>query len=125
MIKIDKIFRKRLEEERKAAEFKWRGIHLNTVVGKDERVPIDDEFEQILISAERYALGRRTGIVSLTIRYILLLLSRLTDGALTTILRDMDEQERLGKSFGMDFDEAEWKRLRKAIKEEMENRKNG
>ncbi len=125
MIKIDKIFRKRLEEERKAAEFKWRGIHLNTGVGEDEHVPIDDEFEQILISAERYALGRRTGIVSLTIRYILLLLSRLTDGTLTTILRDMDEQERLGKSFGMDFDEAEWKRLRKAIKKEMENRKNG
>lgn len=122
---LENYWRKKIKEERKAAEFKWRGIHLDTGVGEDERVLIDYEFEQILISAERYALGRRTGIVSLTIRYIMLLLPRLTDGTLNIILRDMDEQERLGKSFGMDFDEAEWKRLRKAIKKEMEKRKNG
>lgn len=125
MVEISELFRKQFEEERKAAEWKWKGCALNTGVGEGERVPIDDCFEQIIISAERYALGRMTGIVSLTIRYIMLLLPRLSDSTLAIVLKDINAHEREGKSFGMDFDKAKWQRLREAIKKELENRKNG
>ncbi len=86
---------------------------------------LDGDFEQILISAERYALGRRSGIVILTIRYIGALLPGLTDCTLAVILKDIDEQERMGMSFGMDFDEKAWKQLREEIKKEQEKRKHG
>jgi len=120
---LEKYWRKQIEEERKAAEFKWRGFCLNT--GANEQVPLDDDFEQILISAERYALGRMTGIVSLTIRYIRCLIPRLSNKALVILLRDMNEQKRLEKSFGLDFDEAEWVQLMHEIESELGGRKKG
>lgn len=120
---LEKYWRKQTEKERKAAEFKWRGFCLNT--GMNEQVPLDDDFEQILISAERYALGRRTGIVSLTVRYIRCLIPRLSNKTLAILLRDMNEQKRLGKSFGLDFDEAEWVQLMHEIESELGERKKG
>lgn len=118
---LEKYWRKQIKEERKATEYKWRGCDLNT--GADERVPLDEDFEQILISAERYALGRRTGIVSLTVRYIRCLVPRLTDKTLAILLRDMNGQKQLGKSYGMDFDEAEWVQLMHDIESELGERK--
>lgn len=121
---LEQHFKEQAEADRKATEFKWKGWHLETVEG-DERVPLDEDFEEILISAERYALGRRTGVVSMTIRYITALIPCLSDGTLSTILRDLNEQKRMNKSFGMDFDEAEWKQLMKAIEKELGARKDG
>lgn len=120
---LEKYWRKQIKEERKAAAFKWGGFCVNT--GANEQVPLDDDFEQILISAERYALGRRSGIVSQTVRYIRCLIPRLTDKTLSILLRDMNEQKRLGKSFGMDFDEAEWVQLMHDIESELGERKRG
>lgn len=122
---LEKYWRKQIAEERKAAEQKWAGYRLNTIPGKEERLVLDDDFEQILISAERYALGRRTGIVSLTVRYIRGLIPNLTDSTLSILLRDMNEQKRLGKSFGMDFDEGEWMQLMHEIEKELGERKKG
>lgn len=34
---------------------------------RQKTVPIDDDFQEMLVSAERYALGRMTYIVSLTV----------------------------------------------------------
>lgn len=122
---LEKHWRKQFEKEKKDAEHKWCGIRLNTAPGDDERIPLDSDFEQILISAERYALGRRSGIVSLTVRYISNLIPLLTDSTLAILLRDMNEQKRLGKSFGMDFDEAEWINLMHQIEKELGDRKKG
>ena len=120
---LEKYWRKQIKEERKAAEFKWNGFCSNT--GANEQVPLDEDFEQILISAERYALGRMTGIVSLTVRYIRCLIPRLSNKTLAILLRDMNEQKQLGKSYGMDFDEAEWVQLMHDIESELGERKAG
>ncbi len=87
-------------------------------------VPIDDSFEQILISAERYACGRSTYIVEMTVEYITLLLPRLEDRTLLIILRDIQaaERDRFGRGLGMDFDARAWRGLAQAIEEEQRKR---
>ncbi len=87
-------------------------------------VPIDDSFEQILISAERYACGRSTYIVEMTVEYITALLPRLEDSTLFIIRKDIYEAERdrYGLGLGMEFDARAWHSLEQAIEEEQRKR---
>lgn len=73
------------------------------------------DYEQIVISATRYALGRMTYIVSLTVNYILqeIEYNKLSDRCLSVIAEDIRNAENLG----MDCDKAEWLKLLDRIEE--------
>ena len=104
-------------------------------MSKVKMLPLDDLMEQMIISAERYALGRMTYTVSDTVGFILPLVSSLTTSTLWVL--DMDfqraesENKRLDNDFagmdfdvwGMDYDKKMWFRLWKAVKAELERRK--
>lgn len=73
------------------------------------------DYEHIVISAERYALGRMTYIVELTVNYILEAIENdeLSDRCLDVIRRDIKE----AKSYGMNCDKAQWLKLLNRIEE--------
>lgn len=74
-----------------------------------------NDYEHIVISAERYALGRMTYIVELTVNYILQEIEedKLSDQCLSIIRNDIKE----AKSYGMDCDKAHWLKLLNRIEE--------
>ena len=67
------------------------------------------DYEQIVISAERYALGRMTYIVEITVNYILEEIEndKLSDKCLNIIAEDI----RSAKDLGMKCDEKCWLKL--------------
>lgn len=74
------------------------------------------EYEHMLISAVRYALGRRTYIVELTVNYVIKELPRLSDNCKKIMLDDITEQEQFG--YGDACDKRDWMRLLDALKSE-------
>lgn len=103
-------------------------------MSKVKMLPLDDLMEQMIISAERYALGRMTYTVSDTVGFILPLVPFLTTSTLWVL--DMDfqraesENKRRSDNFagmgfdvwGMDYDKKMWFRLWKAVKQELRKR---
>lgn len=83
-------------------------------------VMIDDNLGLMLNSAVRYALGRRTYIVSATCRYVTPLISKLSDRTILVMHRDIVEQEKLG--YGDDCDRKDWMRLKKLLADELTGR---
>ena len=73
------------------------------------------DYEQIIISAERYALGRMTYIVELTVNYILeqINFDNLSDRCLDIIAEDI----RQAKDLGMECDKKSWIKLLNRIEE--------
>ena len=73
------------------------------------------DYEHIVISAERYALGRMTYIVELTVNYILQEIeeNKLSDSCLDVIREDINS----AKNLGMDCDKKEWLKLLNKIEE--------
>ena len=73
------------------------------------------DYEQIIISAERYALGRMTYIVEITVNYILEKIEndKLSDTCLSIIAKD----KRSAKDLGMDCDKKCWIKLLDRIEE--------
>lgn len=73
------------------------------------------DYEHIVISAERYALGRMTYIVELTVNYILQEIEdgKLSDRCLDIIRKDIKE----AKDYGMDCDKQQWLKLLNRIEE--------
>ena len=73
------------------------------------------DYEQIIISAERYALGRMTYIVEITVNYILKDIeeNKLSEKCLDIIAEDI----RNTKNLGMKCDEKMWLKLLDKIKE--------
>lgn len=92
-------------------------------------VPLDEPFEQMMISAERYAFGRRTYIVSKTVGYITPLIHELSDWCLGVLKDDLQSEidlaERLGNysNFGHDCDRQNWLAMHKKVCEEIERKK--
>ena len=74
-----------------------------------------NDYEHIVISAERYALGRMTYIVELTVNYILQEIeeNKLSDSCLDVIREDINS----AKNLGMDCDKKEWLKLLNKIEE--------
>lgn len=72
-------------------------------------VPMDDDFQEMLVSAERYALGRMTYIVSFTVDYISPLIKSLDMKYINIMIDDIVSHSDLG--YGMDMDKADWMRL--------------
>lgn len=73
------------------------------------------DYEQIIISAERYALGRMTYIVEITVNYILQEIEddKLSDSCLDVIREDINST----KNLGMDCDKKLWLKLLDRIEE--------
>ena len=71
-----------------------------------------NDLSMILISAERYALGRRTYIVQWTCEFIENNLALLTDKDRQVMIRDLENPI----SYGDDCDEKDWKRLLAVLK---------
>ena len=92
----------------------------------NKTIPLDVNLEQMLISAERYACGRKTYIVSTTSHYLQSLFQKLSGWCLSIMRNDLDERftwcERTGVILGMMTDHLEWKMFRKALMEELERR---
>ena len=76
------------------------------------------DYENIVISAVRYALGRMTYIVNITVEYVLKDIEqvKLSKNCLWVIHEDIAHQ----KDLGMECDIADWQRLLKKIDEVME-----
>lgn len=97
--------------------------------GKQYHVALDRNFEQMLISAERYACGRMSYIVGDTISYIKALLPLLSDKCIAVMLRDIDEEnamcERSGGKvkMGMESDHQAWLAFKADLEKEQEARK--
>ena len=73
------------------------------------------DYEHMIISAERYALGRMTYIVKLTVNYILQEIedNKLSDRCLSVIQEDIKNS----KDYGMDCDKQQWLKLLNRIEE--------
>ena len=73
------------------------------------------DYEHIVISAERYALGRMTYIVELTVNYIMQEIedNKLSDQCLSIMRDDIKE----AKDYGMQCDKEQWMKLLKRIEE--------
>ena len=73
------------------------------------------DYEHMIVSAVRYALGKMTYIVELTVNYILEAIENdeLSDRCLNVIRKDIKEV----KSYGMDCDKAQWLKLLNRIEE--------
>lgn len=73
------------------------------------------DYEHMLISALRYALGRRTYIVSMAVEYIENELPKLSDQCKKVIIKDIEEQEKFG--YGDECDKVRWMHLLERLKE--------
>ena len=74
-------------------------------------------YEHMLISALRYALGRRTYIVSTTAEYIACEIPKLSDQCKNVMIKDIEEQERFG-GYGDECDKSDWMWLLAKLKGE-------
>lgn len=87
------------------------------------KVPVDDMFCEMMNWAVRYALGRRTYAASDTAGYMMRVLKLLDNQTIYVMLRDIEEQEKIG-NLGHECDAAEWVNLKESIQKEIERRKN-
>ena len=73
------------------------------------------DYEHIVISAVRYALGRMTYIVELTVNYVLeeIEYNKLSDRCLNVIRNDIKEV----RDYGMECDKEQWLKLLNRIEE--------
>lgn len=78
------------------------------------QVPIDDDFQQMMVSALRYALGRQSYIVGLTIEYIKWKIPLMDKKYLTIMSRDIDEEMKLSDRLSKDIDKR-WIQLKEKI----------
>lgn len=76
-----------------------------------------DDLSMILVSAERYALGRRTYIVHWTCEFIKNNTHFLSDKDRQVMIRDLES----AISYGEDCDKKDWKDLLKVLKENFKN----
>lgn len=66
------------------------------------QVPMDDDFQQMLVSALRYAIGRQSYIVGLTIEYIEWKIPLMDKKYLAIMSRDIDEEIKLSDELSKD-----------------------
>ena len=81
----------------------------------------DDEFQQFIIYAERYAIGRMTYVPSEVNNIILKYLPFITNNTLGILIRDI-ELEADRDMLGMDFDKKMWLALLDTLKNERDRR---
>jgi hypothetical protein len=95
------------------------------------KIDLSQKLETMLISAVRYALGRRTYIVGETVGYIIGLLPRLSDWCVGVMLRDMEDEYAMAErmtSYSVLWDPCdvkEWNKFNAALLAEKERREEG
>ena len=72
------------------------------------------DYEHMLISALRYALGRRTYIVELTCKYIESQMPILSERCKDVMIKDIESQ----KNYGDECDREDWMRLLEKLREQ-------
>lgn len=72
-----------------------------------------EDISAMLLSIERYAIGRTTYMVEWTISFITKNIDLLTEKNNKVMIRDIENCEY----YGMDFDKEEWMKLLKLLKE--------
>lgn len=82
------------------------------------RVSIDDDFQQMMVSALRYALARNSYIVGLTIEYIEWKIPLMDKKYLAIMSRDIDEEIKLSDRLSKDIDKR-WIQLKEKIDERL------
>ena len=82
----------------------------------------DNEFQQLIIYAERYAIGRMTYVPSEVNQIIRKYLPRISSSALGVLIQDI-ELEADRDMLGMDFDKKMWLALLDTLRNEREERK--
>lgn len=91
------------------------------------QVPMDDDFQLMLVSALRYALARNSYIVGLTIEYIEWKIPLMDKKYLAIMSRDIDEEIKLsdrlskdpnGRWMSIDIDKR-WIQLKEKIDERL------
>lgn len=75
-----------------------------------------DDFSAMLISAERYAMGRRTYIVKWTCEFICNNLHLLTQKDKLVMIEDIESS----RNYGADFDKKDWMNLLKELKKSID-----
>ena len=83
----------------------------------------DDEFQQFIIYAERYAIGRMTYVPSAVNDIILKYLPFIANNTLGVLIQDI-ELEANREMLGMDFDKKMWLALLDTLKNERDRRKS-
>lgn len=83
----------------------------------------DDEFQQFIIYAERYAIGRMTYVPSEVNNIILKYLPFIANNTLGVLIQDI-ELEANREMLGMDFDKKMWLALLDTLKNERDRRKS-
>lgn len=92
-------------------------------MNKIKTVEMDENFQEILASAVRYALGRMTYIVGLTVDYIMPMIPDLETKYINIMIDDITYQgEYYG--YGMEMDRKDWMRLLVGLKTERDRRLN-
>lgn len=86
-----------------------------------KKVIVDEDFSEMMVSAVRYALGRKTYIVSDTVRYIIPLLICLSDKAICCMERDIREGFATN-NVGDVCDATEWDKLVQKLRIEIGKR---
>ena len=81
------------------------------------------EFQQFIIYAERYAIGRTTYVPSEVNNIILKYLSFITNSTLGVLIQDI-ELEANREMLGMDFDKKMWLALLDTLKNERDRRES-
>lgn len=76
------------------------------------------DYEHMLISALRYALGRRTYIVEITMEYIEAEIPKLSEQCTKIMIGDILQQEKYG--YGDECDRADWMHLLAKLKENID-----
>lgn len=86
-------------------------------------LPLDRRSEQLLICAERYAIGRRTYIVADVTKYVSSIVPDLSDWCLRILMADILDAKTCGLAqLGDDCDQKQWIALEKRIDDEMARR---
>ena len=93
-------------------EGKWKA----EVKANEEQSEMITDYEHMMISALRYAIGRRTYIVEITVNYILSELPKLSDPCKHVMIDDIENAYSLGD----ECDRQDWMRLLKELKGEAE-----
>ena len=92
-------------------------------ISKTKTIPLDQDFEQMLISALRYALGRNSYIVKMTAEYISKFIPDLSNQPLLVMGRDLNELHQPDSCWGFSvMDIQTWSELLRKIEVELDKR---
>lgn len=85
-------------------------------------IELNEDFETILICAERYACGRRTYMPGIVVGYITPLIPQLSDKTLIVLRNDIGDALMRGGLGDPDIDAPRWLGLLERIRGELERR---